>query len=83
MWRKAKVAQCVQASELAQTARGPVEYSKVGQAPWILALHGSPGMHDGVTNFFNRWVENGFGVIAPSRPGYGRTPLDNGRKYAD
>ena len=24
---------------------------------------------------FDDWLENGFGVICPSRPGYGRTPL--------
>ena len=33
-----------------------------------------PGMHDGVLNMFDSFVEKGFKVLAPSRPGYGRTP---------
>ena len=33
-------------------------------------------MHDGLFGVFDRWLEHGFGVIAPSRPGYGRTPLE-------
>ena len=70
-------------SEVIQTARGPVEFSKKGQAPFILAFHGAPGSHDGYSGEFDFWLNNGFGVIAPSRPGYGRTPLDNGKTYAD
>ena len=70
-------------SEIAQTARGPVEYSKKGNAPYILAIHGAPGSHDGYAGFFDYWLDNGFGVICPSRPGYGRTPVDNGRTFAD
>ena len=58
---------------MVETALGTVEYSIRGKAPYLLALHGSPGLHDGVVGLFTPWLEQGFGVIAPSRPGYGRT----------
>ena len=46
-----------------------------------MCLHGTPGIHDGVVGLFDRWLDHGFGVIAPTRPGYGRTPLV--QTYAD
>lgn len=72
-------------AEIAQTAKGPIEYSITGQAPYVLWLHGSPGGHDGYAKLAEalEWPKNGFGVIAPSRPGYGRTPLSSGRTYPD
>ena len=60
-----------------------MEYSIKGQAPYLLALHGTPGIHDGMSGYCDPWLEHGFGVIAPSRPGYGRTPIENGRTYED
>ena len=69
-------------SKITETACGAIEYSMRGAAPYILLLHGAPGAHDGASNFAARWVEGGFGVIAPSRPGYGRTPHDSGKSYA-
>ena len=42
-------------------------------------MHGSPGMHDGYNNVFSYISNEGIGVIAPSRPGYGRTPLSGGK----
>ena len=62
-------------SILVETAFGPVEYSKQGQAPYILLMHGSPGIHDGMAKMGAECLDYGFGVIAPSRPGYGRTPF--------
>ena len=62
-------------SEIIMTKKGPIEINKKGNAPYILCLHGSPGMHDGQAKFFNYFTDAGLGVIAPSRPGYGRTPL--------
>ncbi len=64
---------------LAQTERGPIEYRVVGQGPVVLVLNGwhthcnSPLGHQ---RFF---VEHGYQLIIPSRPGYGNTPSCTGR----
>lgn len=60
-----------------------MEYSLKGEAPYILCLNGTPHTHDGLLGCFDKWFHKGFGVIAPSRPGYGNTPFELGNKYAD
>jgi pimeloyl-ACP methyl ester carboxylesterase len=70
-------------SQIAQTSRGPVEYTLLGQVgPMVLVCHGTSSdcFSTDVTQPF---VEAGFRVLTPSRPGYGRTPLDVGRSAAD
>lgn len=65
------------ASELAETSRGPVEFVRIGEPPYILFFHGSPGGYDqgaGTDDF----AAAGFGTIRVSRPGYLRTPLATG-----
>lgn len=37
-------------------------------------LHGTTGIHDGVAGMFDHFLEKGYGVICPSRPGYARSP---------
>ncbi|MDF2942656.1 MAG: alpha/beta hydrolase [Herbinix sp.] len=62
-----------------QTDRGLVEYRSEGSGPVVLVLNGghtnccSPFEHEG---FF---VEKGYRIIIPSRPGYGRTPSASGK----
>ena len=64
-------------SEVAETSRGSVEFARVGEPPYILFFHGSPGGYDqGVSN--DDFAGVGFGTIAVSRPGYLRTPLSTG-----
>jgi hypothetical protein len=55
---------------IAQTEKGPIEYRVVGQGPAVLVLNG------GHQRFF---VEHGYQLIIPSRPGYGNTPSSTGR----
>ena len=55
-----------------------VEYAIIGQGYPVLALHGSPGGWDQMICEFSFLSENGFMVIAPSRPGYCGTPLSSG-----
>src|SRR6266705_5129627 len=63
-----------QVSHLARTKQGLIEYRSVGQGPAVLVLNGghtnchSPLGHEA---FF---LAQGYQLIVPSRPGYGRTP---------
>lgn len=62
-----------------QTSRGPVEYAERGQGSPLLSLHGSPAAFENGLLMAEFARVNGFRVIAPSRPGYGGTPLSTGR----
>jgi hypothetical protein len=63
-------------TEMAETKLGPVEYRKVGNAPYMLFMPGTPGFCHTTVGF----DEFGFGLITISRPGYGRTPLTEANK---
>lgn len=77
-WRGRRIEELERASEVVETARGPVELARRGQAPFVLLFHGGPGGHD--QGFAaDALLRAGFGVLAPSRPGYLRTPLESGR----
>lgn len=64
---------------IAETQTGKVEYRTVGEGNILLVLNGghtdcrSPFMHE---DFF---LQNGYKLIIPSRPGYGKTPSSSGR----
>ena len=73
-WKAEMTHKFESASKIEQTTLGPVEYSTRGEGPIILCLHGMPGIHDGALNLFDSFVDKGFKVLCPSRPGYGRTP---------
>ena len=60
-----------------------IEYREDGSGPnAILVFHGGHmrAASDSGEAFF---TENGYRVLIPSRPGYGKTPLSAGRKAAD
>jgi len=61
-------------SKILDTAAGPMEYQQIGNnGPVLLFLHGTPGGYDQAIPF------EGTRVLAPSRPGFLRTPLETGR----
>jgi pimeloyl-ACP methyl ester carboxylesterase len=65
-------------SQIAQTSRGPIEYTLIGNGPVVLACHGtSENCYS--TQALESLTDAGFSLLTPSRPGYGRTPLDVGR----
>jgi len=70
-------------SQITQSSKGPVEYTLLGQGgPMVLVCHGTS------SNCFSTDVSAplaaaGFRVLTPSRPGYGRTPLEVGRSAAE
>lgn len=76
-WRSDKLAELNSASEIAKTSAGDVEFLVRGEGPPVLVFHGAPGGYDQAMLLGSSLVDQGFQVIAPSRPGYLRTPLTN------
>lgn len=77
-WRADKLAVLDGDSEILNTLYGPVEFVVRGEGPAVLIFHGAPGGYDQALFFGAPLLEAGFQVIAPSRPGYLRTPLSSG-----
>ncbi len=77
-WRKSLLASLEAGSKTAETALGFVEYGVRGAGPAVLALHGNPGGYDQGLLLFRELTRRGYSVIAPSRPGYLRTPVGGG-----
>ena len=83
IWRKRVTSRAEVMSQMIKTPQGPVEVSVKGKAPYMLAFFGTPSIHDGVYGLFDEFQEAGFGIVCPSRPGYGRTPLSSGKTYKE
>jgi pimeloyl-ACP methyl ester carboxylesterase len=82
-WHGAQVARLEGGSRVAQTARGPVEYSIKGKGPrTILFVHGTPGGYDQGQRLEASALTRGFRFLTVSRPGYLRTPLSTGETPA-
>jgi pimeloyl-ACP methyl ester carboxylesterase len=65
------------ASQIIQTAVGPIEYIDKGTDTVVFHAHGMGGGYDHV-QYCQFLIDAGFRVIVPSRPGYLRTPLSCG-----
>ncbi len=76
--RSEKIAHLNSASSLADTAAGQVEFVRDGDGPVVLVFHGAPGGYDQAMLFGSQLAETGYQIVAPSRPGYLRTPLSSG-----
>lgn len=61
----------VEGSNIMKLSKGPMEYAIVGEGEPILFFHGAGGGYDQTCSLSIK----GFKIIAPSRPGYLRTPL--------
>ncbi|MEW5791000.1 MAG: alpha/beta fold hydrolase [Pseudomonadota bacterium] len=77
-WKRREAARLQAASQMAQTALGPVEYATVGEGPAVLVIHGASGGYDQGMVAARLMDGHGLRLIAPSRPGYLRTPLSVG-----
>jgi pimeloyl-ACP methyl ester carboxylesterase len=64
-------------SKIARTSCGSIEYTLMGKGPVILVCHGTSSDCFSV-ELSASLLEAGFAVLTPSRPGYGRTPLNVG-----
>lgn len=76
-WQRAQAAHLKEGSKLISTASGIVEYSTSGEGSTVLIAHGSPGGYD-MGLAFADLLGSQFSYLAPSRPGYLRTPLATG-----
>ena len=69
--------------KIAETPRGPVEYSFIGSGPTILISHGGPGGYDQGEFLMKFFVQQGFSVLSVSRPGYLGTPIESGATFEE
>jgi pimeloyl-ACP methyl ester carboxylesterase len=60
------------------TAAGDVQVARRGSGTRVLVSHGSPGGFDLGASWARHLQDGGCELIAPSRPGYLRTPLESG-----
>lgn len=78
-WKTEHLTTLAGASSIVETKAGPVEVLQEGDGPAVLVFHGSPGGFDQAMLLGADLAENGYQVLAPSRPGYLRTSLSVGR----
>lgn len=65
-------------SEIAKLPCGAMEFADRGNGWPVLIFHSSPGGYDQSLALAGFLEDEGFRIIAPSRPGYLRTPLSTG-----
>jgi pimeloyl-ACP methyl ester carboxylesterase len=70
-------------TKVVDTDRGPVEYCDAGAGDPILYFHGSGVTGDAMVPIESRMIDDGFRLIVPNRPGYGKTPLSRHTMAAD
>jgi pimeloyl-ACP methyl ester carboxylesterase len=63
--------------EIVETSLGAVEVARVGDGAPVVFVHGTPGGWDSSVAMGRFLVDAGFELIAPSRPGYLRTALED------
>ena len=84
IWLAETVERLESGSTVVRTAGGDIEYASWGDAgPAILFLHGTPGGYDQAVRMGTIASAAGYRVVAPSRPGYLRTPLEVGLTPAE
>lgn len=83
-WRGALEKRLVADGQVVPTALGDMEYAEAGRGVPVLMLHGTPGGYDQILFHVRATgLADGVRIIAPSRPGYLRTPLSSGRSPAE
>lgn len=70
-------------TKVVETACGPVEYSEAGTGEPILYFHGTGLTGEVMLAIESSIIDDGFRLIIPNRPGYGRTPLSPRRSAVD
>lgn len=81
-WKESLIRQLTAGSSIAYTKFGPVEYAVDGASgPWLVIMHGGPGGYDQTAALFSDMFGRGFRILSWSRPGYLRTPIQDGRTF--
>src|SRR5437763_16169698 len=73
------IASGMRMNTIAQTEKGPIEYRVVGQGPAVLVLNGGHTNCNSPLGHEPFFLEQGYQLVIPSRPGYGKTPSSTGR----
>ena len=81
-WRLDVMNELNGASETTLTSAGNLEFLAKGDGPAVLVFHGAPGGHDQAMLVGSGLLDEQYQIIAPSRPGYLRTPLAVGKTPA-
>ncbi len=74
-WKRDRLDELAAGSELVATDRGVIEVARRGSGYPVLVLHGDPGGYDQGLVLGEATFDEDVEIIAPSRPGYLRTPL--------
>ncbi len=83
-WKEALKKKLFARSTIVDTRKGPVEYAIDGDSgPYVMVIHGGPGGYDQTSALFSDMLDKGFRILSWSRPGYLRTPLDNGATFTE
>jgi len=83
-WKEALIKELIEGSRIVYTKMGPVEYSINGASgPYLIVMHGGPGGYDQTAALFSDMFGKGFRILSWSRPGYLRTPLQDGKTYEE
>jgi pimeloyl-ACP methyl ester carboxylesterase len=82
-WSDELVAALDARATVVRTARGEVQLARRGAGPPVLVSHGAPGGFDQGLAWARHLRDGGCELLAPSRPGYLRTPLGSGRSPAE
>ena len=64
---------------IAQTKQGCIEYRTVGQGPTVLVLHGAHSRCSSPFKDEQFFLDQGYQLLIPSRPGYGKTSSSTGK----
>src|SRR5690242_5559858 len=64
---------------IAHIEQGSIEYRVIGQGPAVLILNGGHTHCDSPIGHEQFFLREGYQLIIPSRPGYGKTPISSGK----
>jgi pimeloyl-ACP methyl ester carboxylesterase len=82
-WKRDRIDALAAESELVSTDLGDVEVARRGSGYPVLVLHGTPGGYDQALQAGAAMFGDDHEIIAPSRPGYLRTPLTDAGSPSD